>query len=779
MTVPSSTSRDQQAGNGVTTVFTVPFRILDQTHIAVYLTVSGVTTLLVLTTHYSVSGIGGSNTTVTFVAAPANGATVTFLRSVPITQETDYVPNDPFPAESHERALDKLTMIAQQLDEIGDRSLTLPEQVSGVSVELPPPAANNLIGWNVAGTALRNWTAAELTTSIAYANKLYQIFNGTGAQTVFTLSQDPGSLGNLEVTIDGVMQVPGIDFTYALTALTFSVAPANGAVILVRYDIGLPTGVTDAAGVNYTPPSTGALGTVKSFLDALWSTGTNLGASLLRWIQSGTGAVARTVEDKLRERVSAADFGAVGSGDEAANLQAAIDYLDSIGGGVLLLKPGTSYTIGTKLRAKTAVLIKADVKAEVSSNANGGGAARPSITWSGAYVAGAMFEVKANAAGDIVFGGGAEGVFWDGADNIDYAVHLNNTAGATAIGEVRRVRIAGFFTSSQNGNASSFSQRNTLAIHFVYGVTATVDAAHGILIEGAAGNVPATQNRVLYANGLVKNGYMVALGAMVDNCILHEVRAAVDGGGSGGGWKCSAAGGMTYGAESNLCLYLVGKWDVGDTTSNNNRVLHYISEGGTITGTATWHGDLVDYSTYRAFKSHQYALRKKYNITPGMVLGDGTTGTAKFGLQWLCPTFLLGGTGSMCVIVPPDYEVLNGVIEGVEVWIGTNGTSAGNYRMQVVFSTVPIAAGGVVVPDQTVTSTVAAPAQYNIAKYTFDLSPDVAMSTDDALYLQINRLAADAADTNTEDSIFLGARILFKATGPDSGGSGTYAIPSW
>lgn len=50
---------------------------------------------------------------------PPQGSTITISRVTSVTQNMDYTAYGPFPAESHEAALDKLTMIAQETDVTG------------------------------------------------------------------------------------------------------------------------------------------------------------------------------------------------------------------------------------------------------------------------------------------------------------------------------------------------------------------------------------------------------------------------------------------------------------------------------------------------------------------------------------------------------------------------------------------------------------------------------------------------------------------------------------
>ena len=74
------------------------------------------------------------------------------------------------------------------------------------------------------------------------------------------------------------------------------------------------------------------------------------GGGSSNFIQGGTGAVTRTMQDKVRESISVIDFGAVGNGttDDTTAIQAAINYAGSIGGARVLF-PAGSYRIITTI----------------------------------------------------------------------------------------------------------------------------------------------------------------------------------------------------------------------------------------------------------------------------------------------------------------------------------------------------------------------------------------------------------------------------------------------
>jgi hypothetical protein len=138
---------------------------------------------------------------------PASGETVVILRKLTLTQGTDYVANDPFPAESHEDALDRLTMISQQHDEAIGRALKVSQT-------------------NVIATS-------EFTTSASdRANKLLS-FDGSGDLTVTT-----GKVDTVTISASGLS-------AGATPTATATYTAASGALALA---LGIPAGATGATG---------------------------------------------------------------------------------------------------------------------------------------------------------------------------------------------------------------------------------------------------------------------------------------------------------------------------------------------------------------------------------------------------------------------------------------------------------------------------------------------------------------------------------------------------
>jgi hypothetical protein len=194
MTVQSATSRADYDGNGVTVDFPVPFRFLDKTHLRVIRSViaTGVETELVLdsggATGYTVTGAGAaSGGEVTVVTAPVGaGATqerITILRNVPATQLLDFIANDAFPAESHERGLDQLTMLHGQQGEVLDRAMVLPATTTGFSSQLPAPVALAPLVVNAAATGFE-MGSTTLTGDLLLRGELASATSGKGSDLV-------------------------------------------------------------------------------------------------------------------------------------------------------------------------------------------------------------------------------------------------------------------------------------------------------------------------------------------------------------------------------------------------------------------------------------------------------------------------------------------------------------------------------------------------------------------------------------------------------------------
>ena len=193
MTVSTTTIKNSYSGNGSTTAFAYTFKVFASTELKVFIRVNatGVETLKAEgtgSTNYGVSGVGetgGGN--VTFVTAPASGETVVIIRDTALTQLTDYQPADPFPADSHENALDKLTNIAQELSEEMDRTLKVSKTTSITTPEITADAATRANAFLVFSS-----DGESLTTSTSAATQ-HLGTDGSASLPYYSFTSDPNS----------------------------------------------------------------------------------------------------------------------------------------------------------------------------------------------------------------------------------------------------------------------------------------------------------------------------------------------------------------------------------------------------------------------------------------------------------------------------------------------------------------------------------------------------------------------------------------------------------
>lgn len=177
-------------GNGSTVAFAFNFKTFAAADIQVIQTLisTGAETVLTLTTDYSVSlnadqdaNPGG---TVTLVTAHSSSYTLTITTDIAETQSTNLTQGGGYYPGVIEDALDRNAILAQQLRRDVDKAIRLP-LTSSASGNLPAPVADAFIGWNAAGTALRNLTSDDLAS-----------LTTLGTSYIYNVQADFGALGD-------------------------------------------------------------------------------------------------------------------------------------------------------------------------------------------------------------------------------------------------------------------------------------------------------------------------------------------------------------------------------------------------------------------------------------------------------------------------------------------------------------------------------------------------------------------------------------------------------
>lgn len=156
MTVPVQTPEASYAGNGATTEFAVPFRYNASSDLrALVRDADGIEVEKENGLDFTAtSGRPDAGGTLTMGVAPVNGETLVIWRETARAQSTDYIESGPFRAESHEDALDKLMLLAQEQDALLARAPKVPRGEVAFAIPGAADRALKFLGFDAFGEPL-------------------------------------------------------------------------------------------------------------------------------------------------------------------------------------------------------------------------------------------------------------------------------------------------------------------------------------------------------------------------------------------------------------------------------------------------------------------------------------------------------------------------------------------------------------------------------------------------------------------------------------------------
>lgn len=208
MAVSATTNSVSYTGNGSTTSFAVTFAFQGtgstaELEVIERTIATGAEATKSYTTHYTVTGGNGSTGAVVAASAPADTVEWHIRRTTTRTQTVDYTANDPFPADTHELALDRLAMGLQEVQGELDRSFKVSRTTSITTPEFVDDAAaraSKLLGFAADGNSIEavtgrvnTVTASTVTPTAGAAGSSTASFTAASGALALGLAQ--GSTG--------------------------------------------------------------------------------------------------------------------------------------------------------------------------------------------------------------------------------------------------------------------------------------------------------------------------------------------------------------------------------------------------------------------------------------------------------------------------------------------------------------------------------------------------------------------------------------------------------
>lgn len=244
MTVETLEFAKTHQGNGVTTTFATPFFLQNSDIVAVFVNAAGDRFDMTLDVDYTLAGAvspdGGTLTVINTARipnAPNGGGTLRIYTDVAATQDADFPTSGTFDPDKVEGALDKQTMLIQQVEGQLTQALRSPDDDLAGSMVLPNEA-------NRKGRVLY-FDMANGRPSLLTPQQLIALGDGTnGVDPALTLVSREALGLKGDGTDDSVVLNQKMEEYSAAGGATFYLEPQDGKQFYFRYPVKVPSFIT-------------------------------------------------------------------------------------------------------------------------------------------------------------------------------------------------------------------------------------------------------------------------------------------------------------------------------------------------------------------------------------------------------------------------------------------------------------------------------------------------------------------------------------------------------